>query len=376
MSPQTTVIQDVQIWDGEKYLDDTSVTVVGRTISHLGGKAKPKTARIIQGNGGFLMPGLIDAHMHIATVMVKPTFDLWSGRHLKTLVEAGITTGLDMGSFPSSKMPQFHDLGTEGLPSILWSGAAGCGTGFFPSILPGFPDESIVTSHENATNFAKTRISEGADYIKIFINEHGKPEQEYQETIKKIADQNHKLVVTHAPDFDSQEVAQNVGGRFITHVPKDKALNKTGVQKMLDNNQIAIPTLIMSQKLINMGPIIHPNNTSSYSYSNDSVAVMYEMGVPILVGTDASGPVGFVGYGKSLHTEMGLLHDAGMSTEDILRGATSLTAKYFGLADRGRIAPGMRADLLLLKGNPLDDITNSDTIQQVWTAGTTAYTSP
>ena len=371
--PQITVIQDVQIWDGEKYLNDTSLTIEGQTISFIGEKRNPGTAKIVKGNGGFLMPGLIDAHVHVATVMVPLTFQSWSDRHLKDLVKSGITTGFDMGSFPSSKMPQFHDLCKKGLTSLLWSGAAACVEGGFPSVLPGFPEDAIVTSKENATNYAETRIREGVDYFKIFISDDGKPEQEYQEIIKSIGDENGLPVISHAPTFVAQEVARKVGGKFITHVPKDKALDKAGVQQMLDNKQIAIPTLIMSENLIHAGKIISPNNTWDYSYSNDSVALMYEMGVPILVGTDASGPVGFVGYGDSLHKELSLLHDAGMSAEDILRGATSLTAKYFNLTDRGRIALGMRADLLLLEENPLHDLKNSDKIAGVWTAGTTAY---
>lgn len=371
--PQVTVIRDVQIWDGEKYLDDHSITIEGQTISSVGGTKYPRNAKIVQGNGGFLMPGLIDAHVHVATVVISATFEYWSNKHLKNLVESGITTAFDMGTYPSSRMHQFHDLGTKGLTSLLWSGAAACVDGGFPAKLPGFPREAIVTSNESATNYIETRIEEGADYIKIFLNDTGKPEQEYQEIIKSIADEHNKLIVSHAPSFIAQEVARKVGGKFITHVPKDKALDKTGVQQMLDNNQIAIPTLIMSQNLIATGKFFNPNNEWDYSYSNDSVALMYKMGVPILVGTDASKPVGFVGYGGSLHTELGLLRDAGMSAEDILRGATSLPAKYFNLTDRGRIASGMRADLLLLKENPLDDIKNSDTIAGVWTAGTVAY---
>lgn len=373
--PQVTVIQDVQIWDGENYLDDTSITIEGQTISFVGGTTVPKGAQVVQGHGGFLMPGLIDAHVHVATVMVPATFQFHSDKHLKQLVKSGVTTGFDMGSFPSSNMLQFHELGEKGLPSLLWSGPAACVTGGFPAALPGYPHDAIVNSSESAKNYAKTRINEGADYLKIFINDDGKPEQEYQEIIKGIADEHNISVVSHAPDFIGQEVARNVGGKFITHVPKDKALNKTEVRQMLQKNQIAIPTLIMSQNLICTGPIIAPGKNHDYSYSNDSVALMYDMGVPILVGTDASGPVGFVGYGASIHTEMSLLHDAGMSTKDILRGATSLTAKYFDLQDRGRIAPGMRADLLLLKKNPLDDITNSNKIKKVWTAGTVAYKS-
>ena len=371
--PQITVIEDVQIWDGEKYLDETSITIEGQTIARMGSHRKPG-ATIISGHGGFLMPGLIDAHFHVASGMIAANFENLANDHLKTLVESGITTAFDMGSFPSSKMSQWHDVGEKGLTSLLFSGAAACVTGGFPSILPNYPEDSIITSVENATNYVKDRVREGADYIKIFINAKGEPLQEYQQVIKDTAAKLGKFVVSHAPDFNSTVIAINVGGKFITHVPKDKAIDETMVQQMLHQDQIAIPTLVMSQNLIHMGKLFG-DTTSDYKFPNDSVALMYEMGVPILVGTDASKPLGFVGYGDTLHTELQLLHDAGLSSVDILRGATSLPAKYFGLTDRGKIAPGMRADLLLLDENPIDDITKSQTINQVWTAGTSAYTN-
>ena len=111
-------------------------------------------------------------------------------------------------------------------------------------------------------------------------------------------------------------------------------------------------------------------NPYNYDYSRDSVTTLNEKGVPLLEEMDAT-PLaqGLVVYGSSFHTDMRLLHEAGMSKEDILRGATSLTVKHPHLTDRGRIAPGMRADLLLLDGDPLEDISNSDEIVEIWTAG-------
>ncbi len=125
----------------------------------------------------------------------------------------------------------------------------------------------------------------------------------------------------------------------------------------------------MMQHTVELGRLL--GKPWTYPVANDSVALMYEMGVPILVGTDAAKPFGgLVLYGASIHKEMGLLAGAGVANEDILRGATSLTAGYFNLTDRGVIEPGMRADILLLEADPLVDISNSDKITQIWTAGT------
>ena len=143
---------------------------------------------------------------------------------------------------------------------------------------------------------------------------------------------------------------------------------------MLKKGQVAIPTLLMMEYTIEAEQLL--GHGWDYKYCNDTVAIMYETGVPILAGTDAaslgggSGPGGLVVYGPSFHKELLLLAGAGMSNEDVLRSATSLTASHFNLTDRGVIKPGARADLLLLSADPLDDISNSDKITQIWTAGT------
>ena len=363
-APVRTAIQNVHVWDGHQRIPNTTTIVIEGTIISLTGDTVGAT--IVDGKGGFLMPGLIDAHVHVATA---------SG--LGIMANHGVTTAFDMGSFPSSDMPQWHDVGSKGLTSLLFSGAAACVAGGFPATQPHFPNESLVYSEEDATNFVKTRVSDGVDYLKIFINDDLFPEQEFQQIIKDGAEAAGKTIVTHAPRYKAQQVARAVGGKFITHTPVEQALTEQDVLEMLEKTQIAIPTLLMMNHTVNGQ---RPGDAWEYEYGNNSVAIMHQMGIPILVGTDAAAavpggsgpepPGGFVLYGESIHTELRLLVSAGLSNEDVLRGATSLTAGIFNLTDRGVIEPGKRADLLLLSADPLDDITNSDQIVQVWTAGT------
>ena len=89
--------------------------------------------------------------------------------------------------------------------------------------------------------------------------------------------------------------------------------------------------------------------------------------VPILVGTDA--PVTGGTYGASVHGEMALLVRDGLAPVQALAGATSTTAHCFHLDDRGRILPGMRADLVLVEGDPTKDIAATRDIVAVWKAG-------
>jgi len=89
--------------------------------------------------------------------------------------------------------------------------------------------------------------------------------------------------------------------------------------------------------------------------------------VPILAGTD----VGNSGTapGASLHGELEYLVEAGLTPTQALVAATSATATAFKLVDRGRIAAGLRADLVLVNGNPADDIRVTRDIVAVWKLG-------
>ena len=105
-----------------------------------------------------------------------------------------------------------------------------------------------------------------------------------------------------------------------------------------------------------------------------AVAQLHRNGVRLLAGTDASSPG--TAHGASLHDELHLLVLAGLSPPAALAAATSVPAAAFGLTDRGGIAPGMRADLVLVHGDPEHDITETRTIGQVWRAGHPASRSP
>jgi len=91
---------------------------------------------------------------------------------------------------------------------------------------------------------------------------------------------------------------------------------------------------------------------------------LLEAGVPIMAGTDA--PIGFLTPGASLHEELFMLVDAGLSPLDAIEAATVTPARFFGLENQmGNISPGMKADLVLLNANPLDDIRNISSVDSV-----------
>jgi imidazolonepropionase-like amidohydrolase len=87
-------------------------------------------------------------------------------------------------------------------------------------------------------------------------------------------------------------------------------------------------------------------------------------------GSDSAGPAVGTAFGLTMHQELHLLvHEIGMTPQEALRSATSLTARRFKFHDRGRLSHGLNADLLLVEGNPLEDIDATLNIRGVWREG-------
>jgi imidazolonepropionase-like amidohydrolase len=87
-------------------------------------------------------------------------------------------------------------------------------------------------------------------------------------------------------------------------------------------------------------------------------------------GSDAAGPAVGTAFGLSIHHELYVyVHEVGMTPEEALRSATSVVARRFRFEDRGRLAEGLNADLLLVEGNPLEDIDATLNIRGVWREG-------
>jgi imidazolonepropionase-like amidohydrolase len=163
-------------------------------------------------------------------------------------------------------------------------------------------------------------------------------------------------------------MAQRARVGVLTHVPLDKALDEDAAARAAADGRILVPTLAMMEGVVAQSA---PPG-ADYAAARQSVTAMYHAGVPILAGTDANASPGVpaaISHGSSLHHELELLVDAGLTTLDALRGATSRPARYFGLGDRGVIEPGRRADLVLIDSDPLHDITATRSIRRIWCGG-------
>jgi imidazolonepropionase-like amidohydrolase len=144
-------------------------------------------------------------------------------------------------------------------------------------------------------------------------------------------------------------------------------------QRIHQQNQYVTPTLNAFKILLSLPEGIALSLPgSNYSNAQKSAQILYKAGVKTLAGTDSyvNEEIGLIiSFGIGLHDELGYLVDAGLTPLEALNAATSLPARLHSLPDRGAIAPGLRADLLLISGNPLINISNTKNIMRVWTAG-------
>jgi imidazolonepropionase-like amidohydrolase len=222
------------------------------------------------------------------------------------------------------------------------------------------------------------RIAEGADYIKIIADIPG-PDQETLDALVATSHQHGKRTVAHAVSTAALDMALQAGVDMITHVPLDRRLTESTAALILAQQCVSIPTLTMMKGIVDRfaaATASQPKRVAvdgpSYESARGSVAELHRAGVPILAGTDANAGPGIPfspRHGDSLHEELELLIEAGLSTVEALRAATVLPAQYFGLHDRGVIEPGRRADLVLVDGDPIADIRATRQIRRVWCAG-------
>lgn len=350
---ETTAITNVRVFDGKTLSEPQTVVIDGAVI----GAAAASPTREVDGAGAVLLPGLIDAHVHLHDREI-----------LEKLVRHGVTTALDMATWPADKLAELRDV--PGLTDIRSAGLPAIGPGGIHAQLLGLPPEAIVTEPEQAGPFVAARVAEGVDYVKIVLEAPGGggPELPAAAALVEATHQAGKQVVAHATSVGAYEMAMTAGADIITHSPIGAPLTAEHAKEFAGAGRVVSPTLIMMQAVTN-----YFGRAEDFVGSVQSVTELYRAGVPVLAGSDSA--VGDelpfqINHGESLHLELELLVEAGLTTVDALRAATELPARHFGLSDRGRIAPGLRADLVLVDGDPLADIRATRNIVRVWAAGT------
>jgi len=381
------VFKNVRIFDGTR-TSQGDVLVDKGLIRAVGHKLGAKGATVVDGSGKTLLPGLIDSHTH--------AFDD------KALTEAlvfGVTTELEMAGSPEKNRALRENekageaTGAADLRSagMMATAPKGHGTEY------GFPVPTL-SKPEEAEAFVADRVKDGADYLKIVVDDgkwlgHPIPTLDAATVaaLVKAAHAHKLLAVVHIGAQSGARIALDAGADGLAHLFIDSAPAADFASFVAAHHAFVIPTLSVLMPLCEAGapalasdphvaPFLDEGDMAQLerrfparlpavncTYAPTTVRELDAAGVPILAGTDATNP-GVV-HGASLHGELARLVDAGLTPEKALAAATSLPAARFGLADRGRIAPGLRADLVLVDGDPTKDILQTRAIAGVWKRG-------
>ncbi|MDQ6893328.1 MAG: amidohydrolase family protein [Acidobacteriota bacterium] len=382
-SPTAFVGVYVVPMDSERVLRDQTVVVSGGRIQAVGSAGStpiPKGARVVRAAGQYLMPGLADMHVH-----------LYSPEELTLNVANGVTTVFNLDGRP------VH---------LRWRQRIAAGELLGPAIYSAGPMFKRRRTPEDAVAEVDRQAAAGYDAIKIY-NQVGKTE--YPALTAEAKKKNLLLIghVAREPGFAAtlaagQSIAHaeeylyaffNDGPhpeREIDHlldaakIPKAVALTRaagisviptlvafhnivrqaTGLPEYLRNPNLAFLSPAQRRQLEperNKYANRFPRETLpalkvDYEFQRKLVKALHDGGVPILTGTDVSW-LGVPGF--SLIEEIENLREIGFSPFAALKAATADCARFLKREDEfGTIAPGRRADLLLVRRNPLEDVRN------------------
>ncbi|MFB8004254.1 amidohydrolase family protein [Nocardia sp. NPDC056000] len=387
------VIRGARVFDGREVLDRADVLVEDGRIVAVGTVAAPVGAEVVDGTGRTLIPGLIDAHAH-----AKPPA-------LAQAIVFGVTTELDMGSDPKWMLGEREKAAARDDVADVRSSSFGTTVpGGHPSMLIGsFFEEQFptVSTIDDIPGFVTDRLAEGADYIKLLIDDgsamgHASPtlNPAMVAAIVGEAHRHGKMALAHVTTLEGARQAVDAGVDGLVHLFMDTEPTAEIIEHIRQAGIFVIPTLSTLGSLAGettgealahdprVNSLVpdawHENlcacwklgGESKLEYSLAAARMLHEAGVPVLMGTDAAS-LGVFGtaHGVSAHGELALLVRAGLTPVEALRAATSLPAKHFGLTDRGAIAPGLQADLVLIDGDPTTDISTSLSIDTVWRRG-------
>jgi imidazolonepropionase-like amidohydrolase len=390
-APGGFLIKNVRVFDGHAIVQADSVLVENSTIVQVGYHlaAPSHDFNVVDGTGCTLLPGLIDSHTHTYRTI-----------SLQQAILFGVTTEMGMEDPPKliipfrdaerrGAHPESADIFTAGWPATA---PAGHGTGGPVPTISG-PDE--------AQEFVDARIAQGSDYIKIIDEDgsaYGTPfaniSNATMAAVVRAAHHRGKLAIAHIGNQPEAIDAIEAGVDGLAHLFIESEPRPDFGTLVADHHAFVVPTLTVLESLYKpsgaaiandpdirpfltpdairnlqgqFASLMFPPHKFRMRYAADAEKQLLRTGVPILAGTDA--PNSGTWYGVSLHRELELLVAGGMSPLQALASATSVPARIFRLPDRGVIAPGMRADLLMVRGDPATRIEDTRRIVHVWKAG-------
>ncbi|MBN1447141.1 MAG: amidohydrolase family protein [Bacteroidetes bacterium] len=419
-------------------LEDATVLIHNGEITWVGPAAEariPKNCHIVNGSGKYLIPGLVDGHIHFfqsGGLYTRPdAIDLrnrvpyqqdqeWIRGNIddvfRRYLRCGITTVIDVGGPMWNFDVRASARKSVTAPRVYLTGP----------LIASYQPEALTTddppiirvnSPEEARALVRKEAESEPDFIKVWYVVSKKlslGREEFYPTMEAIVDESRKAglpVWVHATELETARAAVQAGADVLVHDITDTEVDEAFLALARERGVIVMPTLwvFQSYNLVFAGQfeptaeelgLAHPTILGSLFDMRElkeedtperlrglrertdlhkpqdvllrNVRKMHGAGIRIAAGTDA-GNIGVL-HGPSLFRELQLMHAAGMDAHDILISATLNGAALLGREKQiGSIEREKIADLVLLNSNPLDDIGNISDIALVVKGGTVIH---
>jgi imidazolonepropionase-like amidohydrolase len=339
--------------DGSPALEDHAVLVRGKKIEAVTPRLSLDSRIPVLHAGGFVLPGVINCHVHRIHGAAERR-----DRYLRH----GVTAIGDAAS-PLSALARLAHGPTGRTATAACAGPMFCPPGGYPLPVHSPDHGCVVTSPLQAREKVRELADLGATMVKLafepgpYVEPWPLPDPA---TAAAVADQARRLglvVRCHVQDLSGLEPALDAGVDVIDHVPH-RRMTAQGPRPVLEPDESTpVPEYRrllerMRRDRVTMVPTLDVLTRSLWNGPGlfAPVRAFHAMGGRIALGNDF--PYRRTDAGMPL-AEMRLLRKAGLGRKDVLAAATSGSAKACGFGTRGRIAPSMRADLLVVKDDPL-----------------------
>jgi imidazolonepropionase-like amidohydrolase len=370
------VVNNARIYNGSALLEGShNVGIAGDRIRSVS-SSPIAGSRQLDAQGRFLLPGLIDCHIHLlnmwaakdeATMAADIETEL--PKRLNDFLAAGVTTVKSVGDSEEDILRVRARLASGELagPRLLATGAAFCAPGSHPATTiygqnPWLRNRATVEtdSPEGAREAVRRSAEKKVDAVKVIHHggcKHGSPyffkaellglnvqilklEQAVLEAIIDEAHRHGLKATVHTVDADAAIEALEAGADGLEHGVIEHRLNDDRVVDLLLRNRASyVPTLCLIRL-----------EEKTAEVRNANLKQMADAGVRVALGTDSF--CGFGKFGENAIEEAERCAQAGIGTAHILRMATKDAAEHLGLEDLGVVASGTLADLLLLDADP------------------------
>ena len=396
-SDETVLLHAARLIDGTgaAAVEDAAVLVRGNQIAAVGKQGTmevPPDARVIDLGDATLLPGFIDAHVHL-TSEIDENFDravkdlpameaLYGAANARKTLMAGFTTVRNVGSssFTDVALNRAVEEGVIVGPRIIAAGhslgitGGHCDvTGYAPGVRELGPEHGVVDGPWEAVEAVRYQIKHGAQVIKIcatagvlsFEGPVGAQQfsEEEMRAIVEEAGRHGVKVAAHAHGTEGIKAAVRAGVHSIEH---GSILDDEAITMMKERGTYLVPTVALAEliPLDKLPPPIRAKAESVLPRMKQSLGMAIRAGVPIALGTDAA----VIPHGVNAK-EFAAMVQLGMTPLQAIQAGTTRAADLLGRDDRGALAPGKLADIVAVPGDPLESIAATENVIFVMKGG-------